>query len=114
MPDVLKAVASPQRREILRLLWRDEERSAGDIHRALHGISFGGVSQHLAVLAESGLVTARASGRQRFYRVRKEPLGALGEWLESMWDDALHRLKTKAELDEGRRGPRPRKGRRKR
>jgi DNA-binding transcriptional ArsR family regulator len=114
MDDLLKAVGSPQRREILRLLWADDERSAGDIHRALHGISFGGVSQHLSVLAASGLVTARAEGRQRFYRVRKAPLGALGEWLESMWGDALARLKAKAEMEEGRRGPRPRKGRRNR
>ena len=40
---VLAAVASPRRREILRLVW-DREVAAGDIHAAMPDVSFGAVS----------------------------------------------------------------------
>ena len=105
---VLSTIASPRRREILRLVWR-EERSAGDIHRAMPDVTFGAVSLQLRALAEADLVAVRAAGRQRFYRARPETLGPVGEVLERMWDDALGRLKLAAELDETRRGPRARR-----
>jgi DNA-binding transcriptional ArsR family regulator len=107
----IEALGGPRRREILRLVWR-EERSAGDLHRALGDVTFGAVSQHLRILADSGLVVRRREGRQRFYRARKEALGPLREWLETMWDDALYRLKIRAEMEEARRGPAPQKRRR--
>lgn len=103
----LAALASPRRREILRLTWR-EERSAGEIHRALGDVTFGAVSQQLATLAAAGLVGVRREGRNRFYRARPEELGPLRESLEALWDDALYRLKLHAELEHGRRGPQPR------
>lgn len=108
---MLQAVATPRRREILRLSW-DRERSAGEIHRALGDVTFGAVSQHLKVLESAGLVSARREGRRRFYRARPEALGPLREWLESTWDAALYRLKLRAELEAARRGPRPRRRRR--
>jgi DNA-binding transcriptional ArsR family regulator len=103
----LAAIATPRRREILRLAWR-EELSAGEIHRALSDVTFGAVSQHLAVLQQAGLLEARREGRRRFYRARPEALGPLRAWLEATWDDALYRLKVQAELEAARRGPRPR------
>jgi DNA-binding transcriptional ArsR family regulator len=109
--DALAVLGAPRRREILRLL-RSGERSAGAIHRELPDVTFGAVSQHLRVLADAGLVAVRADGRERFYRGRPERLGALRPWLESMWDDALYRLRLAAELEAGRRGPRARKRRR--
>jgi DNA-binding transcriptional ArsR family regulator len=102
------ALGTPRRREILRLVWR-EERSAGEIHRALSDVTFGAVSQHLRVLEAAGLVAFRRQGRQRFYRARPERLGPLREWLETMWDSALYGLKLRAELEEARRGPQPRR-----
>ena len=114
MDSLLGALAAPRRLEIVRLLWEGEEKSAGDIHKALGAISFGAVSQHLGVLARCGVLGARADGRRRYYRVRRERLGALADWLPSMWNDALHRLKWKAELEESRRGPRPSRERRRR
>src|SRR5581483_9806423 len=48
---------------------------------------------------------ARAEGRGRFYRARRQALGALGHLLEAMWDDALWKLKLAAELEATRRGP---------
>jgi DNA-binding transcriptional ArsR family regulator len=110
---VLSALATPRRREILRLVWH-EERTAGEIHRSLGDVTFGAVSQHLRVLAESGLVKGRRDGRRRLYRARKDDLGPFRAWLESTWDSALYRLKLRAELEEARRGPRPRDRRRRR
>jgi DNA-binding transcriptional ArsR family regulator len=108
---VIQTLGTPRRREILRLVW-EGERSAGEIHRALGDVTFGAVSQHLRRLEEASLLRSRREGRHRFYAARKDDLGPLAQWLESMWDDALYRLKLRAELDESRRGPRP--GRRRR
>lgn len=81
--------------------------SAGAIHRAMPDVSFGAVSLQLRALVEAGLVEARAEKRNRFYKARREALGPIGQMLESMWDDALWRLKLEAELEQARRGPRP-------
>jgi len=106
----LAALASPRRQEILRLVW-EGERSAGAIHAAMPDVTFGAVSLQLGTLMRSGLLTVRTDGRQRFYRARPEALGPLGAALESMWRDALWRLKLAAELEESRRGPRRRRRR---
>ena len=108
VPSLLAVVASPRRQEILRLLWT-EERSAGAIHRAMPDVTFGAVSLQLRSLAEAGLVEARADGRHRFYRARRDAMGPVARLLEHMWDDALWRLKLAAELEHTRRGPRPRR-----
>jgi DNA-binding transcriptional ArsR family regulator len=100
---LLQAIQAPRRREILRLL-RGRERSAGEIHRALADVTFGAVSQHLAVLEQAGLVSARREGRGRFYAVRREGLLPLRAWLDEMWGEALSRLADLAESEErGRR-----------
>jgi len=103
---LLRALNTPRRREILRLVW-DGERSVGEIHAGLPDeVSLATVSEHLQVLAEAGLVSRRRAGRFRYYRAEKQELGPLAEWLESMWDEALARLKLLAELEAARRGPR--------
>jgi DNA-binding transcriptional ArsR family regulator len=105
---VLAAIASPRRREILRLVWT-EERTAGAIHQAMPDVTFGAVSLQLRSLAEAGLVEVRGEKQFRYYRARREALGAAGAMLEDMWKDALWRLKLAAELEETRRGPRPKR-----
>ena len=102
----LGAIASPRRREILRLIW-DHELAAGDIHRAMPDITFGAISLQLRTLSEAGLVDCRPEKTQRFYRARRAALGSVGPALERMWDDALWRLKLAAELSATRRGPKP-------
>jgi DNA-binding transcriptional ArsR family regulator len=104
--NALQVLSAPRRREILRIVW-DAERSAGEIHRAMREVTFGAVSQHLAILTGAGLVEARAEGRSRLYLARRAALGPLKKWLEASWDDALYRLKIAAEMEEARRGPRP-------
>jgi len=112
-PAVLEAIASPRRREILRLVWR-EEQTAGAIHRAMPDVTFGAVSLQLRTLMNAGLVDVRAEQRNRYYRARREAFGPVAAMLESMWDDALWKLKLAAELEESRRGPKPKRKRKKR
>src|SRR3954471_12343607 len=108
---VLHAVASPRRLEILRLVWT-RERSAGEIAGEMPDVTFGAVSLQLRTLAEAGLVTTRAVHRHRLYRANVEALGPVRAVLERMWDDALWKLKLAAELEQTRRGPKPRRRRR--
>jgi DNA-binding transcriptional ArsR family regulator len=105
---ILNAIGSPRRREILRLLWH-QELTAGAIHQAMPDVTFGAVSLQLKVLATAGLVESRPDGQHRVYRVRRESLGPAAGMLESMWADALWRLKLEAELKQSRRGPQPRR-----
>jgi DNA-binding transcriptional ArsR family regulator len=95
--DVFTAIAQPNRREILRLIW-DRERSAGEIADALP-VSFGAVSQHLGVLRDAGLVDVRPEGRHRYYRANHDRLGALRPALEALWGDTLDRLAAAIEGD---------------
>ena len=109
-PTVLDAIASPRRREILRLVW-NEEQSAGAIHRSMPDVTFGAVSLQLGALVKAGLIEARIERRNRFYRARREALGPVADMLEQMWDDSLWKLKLAAELEETRRGPKPQRQR---
>ena len=109
---VLAAIASPRRREILRLVW-DRELSAGDIARSMPDVTFGAVSLQLRSLAEAGLVDVRADRQNRFYQARREAIGPVSAMLEWMWDDALWKLKLVAEFEQTRRGPKPRRRRKK-
>jgi DNA-binding transcriptional ArsR family regulator len=74
------ALAEPHRRTILDLL-RGGPRSAGEIVERLE-LSQPGVSKHLKVLRKAGLVDVEARGRQRWYRLRLEPLRDVDAWLE--------------------------------
>ena len=77
---VIGALSSPIRREILGLIW-DRELPAGVIAEAFE-VTAPTISQHLAVLRDSGLVTMRASGTSRLYRARKEAVSGLHGALE--------------------------------
>ena len=107
-PTLLALVAAPRRQEILRLVW-SEERSAGDIHRAMPDVTFGAISLQLGALSRAGLVRVRAEGRNRFYKAAQSALGPVASMLEQMWGDALWQLKIAAEMEHARRGPQPRR-----
>jgi DNA-binding transcriptional ArsR family regulator len=91
----LGVLANPTRRRILESVWT-RERPAGEI-AADFDVTFGAVSQHLAVLRDAGMVRVRRDGRRRHYRADREALGPLADMLEAMWSDRLERLKTVAE-----------------
>jgi DNA-binding transcriptional ArsR family regulator len=74
------ALAEPSRRQILDLL-RGGERSVSDLVARLT-LSQPGVSKHLKVLRAAGLVEVRPEGRQRWYRLRAQPLAEVDAWLE--------------------------------
>ena len=103
----LAALASPRRREILRLVW-DQELPAGAIHRAMPDVTFGAVSLQLRALVDAGLIERRVENTHRFYSARRDALRPVGRMLERMWDHALWKLKLAAELEQTRRGPQPR------
>jgi len=109
-PAVLAAIASPRRREILRLTW-DRERPAGELSAAMPDVSWGAVSLQVRALVEAGLLRTRKRGRYRYYHADRRRLGPVAAWLERMWDDALWKLKLAAELEATRRGPKPGRGR---
>jgi DNA-binding transcriptional ArsR family regulator len=99
---VLDAVASPRRRQILRLVW-DRELSAGEIAERFE-VSWPAVSQNLRVLREAGLLTERRDGNRRLYRADREALGPLAAVIRRMWEDDLAELRDLAEAEErGRR-----------
>lgn len=105
-PAVLSAIASPRRREILRLVWANEL-SAGEIARAMPDVTFGAVSLQLRALKAAKLVEVRVQDKHRFYRAQRSALGPVAGMLEQMWSDALWSLKLAVELEESRRGPMP-------
>ena len=87
------AIAEPTRRRILDLL-RQQPRAVNDLVTAL-GVSQPGVSKHLRVLRDAGLVQVRPVAQQRIYTVRPEPLADIDEWLTPyriLWAQRLDAL----------------------
>jgi DNA-binding transcriptional ArsR family regulator len=101
LEDVMDAISSPRRRQILRLVW-DAERSAGDI-AAASDVSWPAVSQNLRVLRDHGLLMERRAGTRRYYRADRKALGPLEAVLRQMWTTDLGRLKQLAESEARRR-----------
>ncbi len=94
------ALAEPHRREILDLL-RSRERSVGELVEPL-GLTQPGVSKHLRILREAGLVHARTDGRRRLYALSPGPLAELDAWLEpyrAFWSNRLDALERHLEAN---------------
>lgn len=92
--DVFAALASPPRREVLRLLL-DGPRTVNDLasHFDMRRAS---VSEHLRVLRETGLVSEQKAGRERHYQLEPGPLMDLRDWLdpyERFWRERLTALR---------------------
>jgi len=88
-----EAIAEPNRRRLLELL-RSGEWAAGDLVKAT-GLSQPGASKHLRQLREAGLVSVRADGQKRLYRLEAGELAVLDSWLEpfrQFWADRLDAL----------------------
>jgi DNA-binding transcriptional ArsR family regulator len=94
-----RALAEPNRRAILRLV-RDQPRSVNEITQQM-AISQQGVSQHLQVLRQAGLLAVRREGTRRLYEVRPEGLDSLEAFLAELWPGGLRRLKETIEGDRG-------------
>jgi DNA-binding transcriptional ArsR family regulator len=91
--NAFEVIAEPNRRRILDLL-REKERSVGDLVEQL-GLSQPGVSKHLRVLRDAGLVDARAEAQRRLYGIRPQALAELLTWVEPyrrLWKNRLDAL----------------------
>ena len=96
----VRAIASPRRRAILRLVW-EGELSSREI--ASHfDVTWPAVSQNLRVLEDAGLVRVRRNGVTRLYKADRAALGPLKSVLVRMWQDDLDRLAVLAEREHGR------------
>jgi DNA-binding transcriptional ArsR family regulator len=91
--DAFNAVSEASRRDLLDALGSGEA-TVGDLVDRL-GLTQPHVSKHLAVLRTVGLVSVRAEGRHRWYRVNGAALRPVYEWIcsfESTWNTRLDRL----------------------
>ena len=94
--NALAALADPTRRHIVELLATGEELSAGEL-AAHFDTSRPGVSRHLRVLRELGVVRARGEGTRRLYALDPAPLAELDDWLaryRGFWTNRLDALDT--------------------
>jgi DNA-binding transcriptional ArsR family regulator len=101
------------RRNILDLL-REQPRLVGELAELLE-TSQPGISKHLRVLREVGLVRVRQDAQRHWYELRPEPLAEVDEWLAAyrhLWnarldrlDDYLHELQAKEEDEDGKPQP---------
>ncbi len=107
MDAVLQALSDESRRTVLDAL-SEGPATVGEL-AALLPIARPGVSRHLRVLREAGLVEVRQQAQFRVYSLRPEPLAEVDEWLghyRSLWEHRMNALHT-----EVARGKKQRRGR---
>src|SRR6202012_2613353 len=95
MDSVLHALADSHRRSLLEIL-RDHPATAGELAEALP-IARPGVSRHLRVLREAGLVDVRQEAQRRIYTLSPAPLAEIDAWLDAyrvLWRNRLDALHT--------------------
>jgi DNA-binding transcriptional ArsR family regulator len=102
MEAALRALADESRRTMLETLTRGPA-TVSEL-AALLPIARPGVSRHLRVLREAGLVEVRQDAQQRIYSLRPEPLAEIDDWLgryRALWEQRLDALHT--EIARGKR-----------
>lgn len=97
----LDALGDATRRQVFELL-RDGPRSVGELAAELP-VSRPAVSQHLRVLEGAGLVTHRRDGTRHLYELDVNGVGALRDWVDVFWTDALARFRAAADEKGGSR-----------
>ncbi len=103
MTIAFELLAEPTRRQIVSLL-RERPRVVGELVSQL-GVSQPGVSKHLRVLREGGLVRVRPDAQRRWYELNPAPLAELDAWLEPyrvLWAERVDALEQ--HLEEGDSG----------
>jgi DNA-binding transcriptional ArsR family regulator len=91
----LDALADPTRRAVFERV-AQAPAAVGEIASGLP-VSRPAVSQHLKVLKDAGLVAETAQGTRRIYRIDPRGIGAMRDWLDGFWSQALDDFKTYAE-----------------
>ncbi|WP_433381105.1 ArsR/SmtB family transcription factor [Streptosporangium sp. CA-115845] len=95
LDEVLRAIAEPRRRAILRLV-ATEELPAGRIAEHFD-VTRSAVSQHLQVLKDAGLIIERRDGTKRIYRASEDALGQLRDVVESLWRESMMKARESVE-----------------
>lgn len=93
--EIFAALASPVRREVLRLLRERGPQSVQEL-ASCFSMARPSFSEHLRVLREAGLVSERRDGRRRLYSLEPVPLVRVRDWLdpyERFWRDRLSALR---------------------
>ncbi|MBH5316295.1 winged helix-turn-helix transcriptional regulator [Paenibacillus sp. GSMTC-2017] len=93
MKNIFEVLSEPHRRSMLDLL-RIRERSVGELVEQSQ-LSQPGVSKHLKILREAGLVEVRSVSQKNIYSIRPEPLQEVDRWLEEyrhFWSNKLDNL----------------------
>lgn len=91
--EIFEALADPTRRRIVEALLGGERPVNDLVTRA--GVHQSGVSRHLRILHERGLVAVRPDGQRRLYSLRAEPFRELDRWLaryRALWEARLDRF----------------------
>ncbi|OME88360.1 transcriptional regulator [Paenibacillus sp. FSL A5-0031] len=99
--NIFEVLSEPHRRSMLDLL-RIRERSVGELVDKCQ-LSQPGVSKHLRVLREAGLVEVRSVSQKNIYSLRPEPLQEVDRWLESyrhFWSSKLDDLQSFLDQEE--------------
>ena len=93
LKDIFTVLAEPVRRIILESL-REHDQSVGELVKQVK-IKQSGVSRHLRILSEAGLVESNKKAQKRIYTIKTEPLQELDKWLEDyrmLWDARIQKL----------------------
>ncbi|HEY1764803.1 MAG TPA: metalloregulator ArsR/SmtB family transcription factor [Opitutaceae bacterium] len=92
--DAFVAISDSTRRGMLELL-RSGERSAGDLVRSFPRASQPGISKHLRILRDCGLVDVRNDEQRRIYSLRAQGFAELDSWISryrAFWPVQLEAL----------------------
>ena len=99
---VFEALADSTRRQLLTNLARHSPKTATQLAGEFH-ISRQGMSKHLELLANAGLVESWTEGRERYYSLAPQPLNTVTVWIESIgqqWESRLESLRALIESDD--------------
>ncbi len=102
---LFRALADPHRQQIVETLLQGE-RQVAEVAEALD-IHQSGVSRHLRILLDAGIVAVRPAGQRRLYSLRAEPFQDLARWTDryrTLWERRLDRFG--AALENNPRSPR--------
>jgi len=92
--DAYTAIADSTRREILELLRDQGTLVAGEIAAKFASASRPGISRHLRVLKECGVVSAEREGKAQIYRLNPRPLEQIRDgWLARFTQGHVESLK---------------------
>lgn len=93
---VFTALADPTRRDLIERLLDDGPQTATELSQKLP-ITRQGITKHLGILQEAGLVTIHQQGRDKRYVLTPEPLGETATWvmaIQAKWDERLNNLRS--------------------